>query len=86
MSNDDEDKPKRLALRTIQTNKYGLAKVSDLLIPELSDSDSLVRECAVVWASRAGAGRGSRARERGARGRERELAAEAVFPTLPAQR
>jgi len=42
--NDDDDKPKKLSLRTIQTNKYGLAKVSDLLIPELSDSDSLAVE------------------------------------------
>jgi hypothetical protein len=44
VSNDDDDKPKKLALRTIQTNKYGLAKVSDLLIPELSDSDSIAVE------------------------------------------
>ena len=44
VSNDDEDKPKKLALRTIQTSKYGLAKVSELAIPQLSDSDSLVVE------------------------------------------
>lgn len=44
VSNDDEDEPRKLALRAVQTNKYGLAKVSELPIPKLSDSDSLVAE------------------------------------------
>jgi len=44
VSNDDEDQPKKLALRTVQTNKYGLGRVSELTIPKLSDGDSLVVE------------------------------------------
>jgi hypothetical protein len=44
VSNEDEDEPRKLALRGVQTNKYGLAKVSELPIPKLSDSDSLVAE------------------------------------------
>jgi hypothetical protein len=44
VSNEDEDEPRKLDLRAVQTNKYGLAKVSELPIPKLSDSDSLVAE------------------------------------------
>ena len=44
VSNDDRDQPKKLDLRSIQTNKYGLGKVSELPIPKLGDSDSLVVE------------------------------------------
>ena len=35
---------KKLALRTVRTNKYGLVKVSELLIPAISDTDTLVAE------------------------------------------
>jgi hypothetical protein len=44
VSNDDDDNPRKLPLRAVQTSKYGLAKVSDLVIPRLSGSDSLVVE------------------------------------------
>lgn len=35
---------KKLALRAVQTNKYGLAKVSELFVPTISDTDTLVAE------------------------------------------
>jgi hypothetical protein len=40
----DDKNPKRRFLRTVETNKYGLAKVSDLNIPEDEDRDYLLVE------------------------------------------
>ena len=44
ISNENDDEPKKLTLRTVQTNKYGLAKVDELSIPKLGDRDSLLAD------------------------------------------
>ena len=44
VSNDDDDSPQKLELQNAQTNKYGLAKIAELAIPKLGDSDQLIVE------------------------------------------
>ena len=44
LTDDGDDEKPKLPLRVVQTNKYGLAKVTELTIPEDEDRNSLVAE------------------------------------------